>query len=116
MYMAIGGGIRGTKTIACLALFVTLCRIFPRSRWAVVRKDLPTIRRNVLPSMEKIRLWAGGFVGELNQSNWTYTCANGSQILLFAEQFTQDPELERWKGLEVNGFDLEEASELNEKS
>jgi hypothetical protein len=116
LFLGIGGGIRGTKTFACLIAFIILCRIYPRSRWAVVRKDLPTIRRNVLPSMDKLRLMSGGFVGDLNMSTWSYPCANGSVILLFAEQFIQDPELERWKGLEVNGFDLEEGSELNKKS
>lgn len=115
-YLAIGGGIRGTKTVTCLATLVTLARLFPRSRWAVVRRDLPTLRRNVVPSMEKVRLWSGGFVGPLNQSTWSYRCANGSEVLLFPEQFVQDPELERWKGLEVNGFDAEEANELNEKT
>lgn len=115
-FMAIGGGIRGTKSFACISAIILLCRIYPRSRWAIVRKDLPTLRRNVLPTLEKLRVMSGGFVGQLNQSVWTYTCANGSEIILFAEQFQQDPELERWKGLEVNGFDLEEANELNEKS
>jgi hypothetical protein len=115
-YLGFGGGIRGTKTIACLSMLVILSRMFPRSRWAVVRKDLPTLRRNVVPSMEKVKLWSGGFVGPLNQSIWTYPCANGSQILLFPEQFIQDPELERFKGLEVNGFDLEEGNELNIKT
>jgi hypothetical protein len=115
-FLGIGGGIRGTKTFACLSAIIILCRIYPRSRWAVVRKDLPTLRRNVVPSMNKLLIMSGGFVGELNQSVWTYTCANGSEIILFPEQFIQDPELERWKGLEVNGFDLEECSELSEKA
>ncbi len=115
-FLAIGGGIRGTKTFACISALIILCRIYPRSRWAIVRKDLPTLRRNVVPSINKLRIMSGGFVGELNQSIWTYTCANGSELILFPEQFIQDPELERWKGLEVNGFDLEDCSELNEKS
>lgn len=115
-FLAIGGGIRGTKTICVLTCLIILCRIFPRSRWAIVRTDLPTLRRNVVPAMDKIILWSGGFVGDLNQSTWSYTCANGSVILLFAEQFVQDPDLDRWKGLEVNGFALEEGNELNEKS
>lgn len=115
-FLAIGGGIRGTKTICVLVCLTILCRMFPRSRWAIVRTDMPTLRRNVIPAMDKIVLWSGGFVGPLNQSTWTYTCANGSQLLLFAEQFAQDPELNRWKGLEVNGFALEEGNELSEKS
>lgn len=115
-FLAIGGGIRGTKSFACISVLIILCRLYPRSRWAIVRKDLPTIRRNVLPTIEKLRVMSGGFVGPLNMSTWSYPCANGSVLILFAEQFIQDPGLERWKGLEVNGFDLEECSELNEKS
>jgi hypothetical protein len=114
LYMAMGGGIRGTKTWSTLAVLVILCRIYPRSRWAVVRKDLPTLRRNTVPSMNKLRERCEGFVGELNQSNWTYTCINGSEILLFPESFASDPLLERWLGLEVNGFLFEEANEMTE--
>lgn len=113
-YLAIGGGIRGTKTFAVLAAVFMLCRMFPRSRWAIVRKDLPTLRRNLLPSFYKIR--PAGFVSDFNQQIWIARCKNGSEIILFPEGFERDPDLERWKGLEVNGFVLEEASELVEKS
>jgi hypothetical protein len=113
LYLAMGGGIRGTKTFGFLIAIVLLCRMFPGSRWAIVRKDLATLRRNTLPSFNKIKDLTGGFVGDMNQSDWIARCKNGSQILFFAESFAIDPEQERWKGLEVNGFLLEEASELN---
>ena len=93
-----------------------LCREYPGSRWAIVRKDLPTLRKNTLPSLQKLLLHYGNFVGPLNQSTWTWTCINGSEIMFFPESFSKDPELNRWKGLEVNGFVLEEANELNESS
>jgi hypothetical protein len=116
-YIAMGGGIRGTKTFGMLAILVVLCKLFPGSRWAIVRTDLPTLRRNVVPSVNKIRaMGLEGEMGELNQSIWTWTFTNGSQILLFPESYSKDPDLERWKGLEVNGFLLEEASELQEAS
>lgn len=112
-----GGGIRGTKTWGMLGIILTLCRVFPRSRWAIVRKDLPTLRRNTVPSFNKLREeYFGGFVSEINQSDWTATCSNGSQIIFFSESLDIDPDLSRWKGLEVNGFLLEEADELAEKS
>lgn len=113
LYIAMGGGIRGTKTFGFLITIILLCRMFPGSRWAIVRKDLATLRRNTLPSFNKIKNMTGGFVGDMNQSDWIARCKNGSQILFFAESFNIDPDLERWKGLEVNGFLLEEASELN---
>lgn len=116
LYVAMGGGIRGTKTFGTLGAFILLCKLFPGSRWAVVRKDLPTLRRNTIPSFYKLNAMMGGYMSKVNQSTWTSTAPNGSQIIFFPEGFQQDPDLERWKGLEVNGFDLEECSELNEKS
>ena len=112
-----GGGIRGTKTWGTMLAVFALCRIFPRSRWAIVRKDLPTLRRNTVPSFNKLREELGtDFVGEINGTTWTATCKNGSEIIFFPESLDIDPDLSRWKGLEVNGFILEEADELAEKS
>lgn len=116
LYLAMGGGIRGTKTWGVLSLVVILCRIYPGSRWAIVRKDLPTLRRNTIPSFNKLRDRCHGFVDDLNQGTWSYRCANGSEIIMFPESFKTDPELERWRGLEVNGFVLEEANELQQAS
>lgn len=115
-YVGMGGGIRGTKTYGMLIVLIALCRMYPGSRWAIVRKDLQTLRRNTQPTLDKIRLTCARFVGELNQSDWTYTCANGSQIIFFGANEDRDPDLNRWRGLEVNGFLLEEANELEEKS
>lgn len=112
--LAYGGGIRSGKTYALLAVLFALCRIFPRSRWAIVRKDLPTLRRNTIPSFNKLR--PRTFVEEINQTTWTARCTNGSEILFFPESLDVDPDLDRWKGLEVNGFALEEANELDVKS
>lgn len=115
-FIGTGGGIRGGKSFGTLATLITLHRMFPRARSAIVRKDLPTLRRNIIPTMDKLRLMSGGFIGPLNMSTWSYPTANGGDILLFAEQATHDPSLERWRGLEVNWFLLEEASELQEAS
>ncbi len=114
LYLALGGGIRGTKTWGVLSIIFLLCRIFPGSRWAIVRKDLPTLRRNIIPSMAKLRMTCAGFIGDLNMSTWSYMCSNGSEIILFPESISTDPDLDRWKGLEVNGFVLEEANEMTE--
>lgn len=117
LYIGMGGGIRGTKTFGMLIVLVILCKLYPGSRWAIVRSDLPTLRRNVVPSIGKLRMMGlQNEMAELNQSVWSYKFFNGSEILLFPESFQQDPDLERWKGLEVNGFLLEEGSELQEAS
>lgn len=113
-YLMYGGAIRGGKTYVALALAQILCRVFPGSRWAVVRQDLPTLRRNTLPAWKKVAV--PGFAGPVNQGDWSVTCSNGSVIFFFSESIRDDPDLDRWKGLEVNGFVLEEANELDERS
>lgn len=111
-YFLAGGAIRGAKTVGGLAILWTLCRIFPRSRWAVVRKDLPTLKRNTVPTFEKFK--PQPFVGEIQKQDWVCRCSNGSEILFFPESFSEDRALNRWRGLEVNGFFSDEANELQQ--
>lgn len=109
-----GGAIRGGKTFAGIGALLLLCKKYPKSRWAIVRDSLPTLKRNTIPSFNKV--CPQSFVKSYNQDTQTVTFNNGSQIIFFAENYDDDKELNRWKGLEVNGFLLEEVNELNEKS
>jgi hypothetical protein len=113
-YLLYGGAIRGGKTVCALLLCIILARMYKGSRWAIVRKDLPTIKRNTLPSFKRIA--PEGFVGEVNRTDWYVDCSNGSRIIFFSESIDRDPDLDRWKGLEVNGFVLEECNEITEAS
>ena len=113
LYMMYGGGIRGGKTYLELSILFILCRIFPRSRWAIVRKNLMVLRQNILPAFNKLR---PEFVSSVNQQTWISKCKNGSEIILFPESFDIDKDLDRFKGLEVNGFLIDEANELQEKT
>lgn len=115
-----GGGIRGTKTWGSLAVLIALCKIFPGSRWGVVRKDLKRLRDTTIPSFEKLRTLTGGFMGPVQQSgeneSWIARATNGSAILFRGENIDKDPELLRFHGYEVNGFLAEEADELSERT
>ncbi len=111
-FVLFGGAIRGGKTFSLLALFLILCRAFPGSRWAIVRKDLPTIKRNLYPSWDKIK--PTRFIEKHNNETHTVTMKNGSQIIFYPENYVQDKNLDRWKGLEVNGFGFEEINECQQ--
>src|ERR1035438_3051147 len=99
-----GGGIRGTKTWGTLAAIILLCRMYPRSRWCVVRKDLQRVRDTVLPTFAKLSEHAGTFIGPVNQQRWEAECSNGSVILFRGESIDKDPDLLRFHGYEVNGL------------
>jgi hypothetical protein len=113
-FMALGGAIRGTKTFTVLMTVFMLMKRYPRSRHIVVRKDLPVIRRNIVPPIEKLRAKTGSDfrVGDLNMTSWEYTAANGAKLLLVPESIKDDPELEKFHGLEANTITLEESNEL----
>lgn len=114
-YLLFGGGIRCGKTAVGMAMLFLFMKMWPGSRWAIVRNSLPTLRRNTIVSYEKFRPTHFMPYG-IHTPTWTVTATNGSQLLFFAESIATDPELNRWRGLEVNGFLLEEANELQEAS
>lgn len=93
-----------------------LCKVYPGSRWAIIRKDLQRLRDTTIPSFDKLRALTGGFAGPVNQQRWEAECTNGSVILFRGENIDKDPELLRFHGYEVNGFLNEEADELSERT
>lgn len=110
-----GGAIRGGKTWWLLLTMIRLCSQYPNSRWVIVRESLPTLKRNTIPSFKKILAeGVSPFVKNFNQDTYTVTFTNGSELMFMAESFDQDKDLERFKGLEINGAGCEEISELQE--
>jgi hypothetical protein len=113
-YILFGGSIRGGKTYAALGAILLLSKIFPGSRWVVVRDTLQNLKLTTIPSF--LKLCPTSFLARFNQDTMTATLTNGSTILFFGEGFSEDKELLRFRGLECNGFVLEECNELQEST
>lgn len=111
-----GGAIRGGKTYFLISTFLTLCRVFPNSRYVIIRESLPQIRINLLSIFEKLvpKKWTAQMPSQSN--NWTWKCTNGSKIIFFSENYDRDKDLERFKGLEADGFGIDEISEIQEET
>lgn len=108
-----GGGIRGGKSFFLLLTIITYCFKYPGSRWLVLRESMPTLKRNLFPTF--IKLLDMGFrqyVKEWNQSTQEVTFTNGSQIIFMAESYADDKELNRFRGLEINGAGIDEINEV----
>lgn len=113
-FIMYGGSIRGGKTFAGIGALLLLAKKYPKSKWVIVRTDLQTLKRNTIPSFWKVCPRA--FVKHYNQETQTVTFTNDSQIIFFGENYADDKDLNRWRGLECNGFLLEELNELQYKS
>ncbi|MCA6489117.1 MAG: hypothetical protein IM551_03720 [Chitinophagaceae bacterium] len=110
-----GGAIRGGKTYFLILIGFTLAFKYPRSRWLFLRQSLPTLKRTLLVTFNEF-LYNGfsQFVKDFNQQTGVVTLTNGSQFIFMAESFDTDKELNRFRGLEINGALVDEANEINE--
>lgn len=111
-YLFYGGAIRGGKTFACLIALILLCRIFPGSKWYVIRKSFPTLNETTIPALQKILGKSKKWVWNRDKSNYYVEYKNGSRIFFAGEDIARDPELKWLLGLEANGFFLEQVEEL----
>lgn len=109
-----GGAVGGMKTVTLLMLLCLLCKVYPGSRWLVVRKDRPVLVRNTLPSFWKFCPKPFFHPSRYNGQEMKATAANGSQIIFMSENISKDPELTAFDGLEINGALIEEAQETSE--
>lgn len=112
-----GGGIRSGKSFFLLLTILTYCFKYNKSRWLILRQSMPTLKRNLFPSFQELLdMGFQQYVREWNQSTHTVTFSNGSQILFMAESFNEDKELNRFRGLEINGAGIDEINEIQEKT
>ena len=112
-----GGAIRGGKSYWLLLTFISLCSKYPKSRWVIIRESLPTLKRTLLVTLQSI-LNEGlqQHIKEFNRDTYTLTFLNGSQIIFMAESFADDKELNRFRGLEVNGGGFDEINECRQET
>lgn len=114
-YLFYGGAIRGGKTYACLICFILLCRMFPGSKWVVIRKSFTSLSETSIPTMHKILGRSARWKWNRDKANYYVEfLPNGSKIFFAGEDFMRDPKLNWLLGFEANGFFLEQVEELQE--
>lgn len=114
-YLFYGGSIRSGKTYCLLICLIILCKLFPGSKWVVIRKSFPALAETTIPTCEKI-LGRGALVKwSRDKSNYFVEfLKTNSRIYFIGEDFARDPKLTWMLGFECNGFLLEQIEELQE--
>lgn len=112
-----GGAIRGGKTYCLLLTFIALASRYRKSRWVIVRSSLPTLQKTTLVTFNQLVVSGlSPHIKSFNKETVTITFSNDSQIIFMSESYDSDKELNRFRGLECNGFGLEEVNELREET
>lgn len=111
-----GGAIRGAKSHWGCMEIISLCFAYPNSRWAMIRKDRVVLEATLLKTFTENFLNKGWqqHVVSFPQDTLVLTWDNGSQILFMGENFDRDKDLNRFKGLEINGAFVDEVNETQE--
>lgn len=110
-----GGAIRGGKTYVSLFILMVLCKMYPGSRWHVVREDMPALKGTSITSLEKLIGGSLNWHWRRDSSDYYVEYVNKSRIYFKGENFSQDPHLNDFLGLETNGIMMEQLEELTEK-
>jgi len=111
-----GGAIRGAKSFwGCLEI-TGFCHTWDNSRWFMLRKDRVVLEATLLKTYIENFLDRGwsAYVKSFTKDDLVLTWNNNSQILFMGENYERDKELNRFKGLEINGGFVDEINETQE--
>jgi hypothetical protein len=110
-----GGAIRGGKSFWLCLMFHSLAMMYEGSKWVMIRKSLPTLKKTLIPSFFKLyHMGINHYIEKFNNQDYIVYYKNGSQILFMAESYDTDKELNRFRGLEINGAGFDEINECQE--
>ncbi len=112
-----GGAIRGGKTFVQMFILLILCKLYPGSKWYIVRESWTKLKDTSIPSMQKL-LKGSTFVKRWKRSSGDYFVEfhNGSRIYFFSENYSNNKDGENFLGLECSGFLLEQIEELQKQT
>ena len=113
-----GGAVRGSKSYWGCMEIISMCFQFPGSRWLMCRESWQNILGKLLVTFTQNFLDKGfdNHIKVFNKETYTLTWKNGSQIVFMPESFDSDKELNRFKGLEINGAFIDEVNEIREET
>lgn len=113
-----GGAIRGAKSHWGCMEIITLCFQYPNSRWLMLRESWGNVEGKLLITFNENFIDKGfsQYIRSFNMNTYTLTWNNGSQIVFMAESYNNDKELNRFRGLEINGAFIDELNEIREET
>jgi hypothetical protein len=112
-----GGAIRGGKSYWLILMFHSFCIQYPGSKWLLLRESGPTLERTLIPTFDKLcDQGLHPYIQSFNRKSLEVTYHNGSKLIFMAENYDHDKDLNRFRGLEINGAGVDELNEIQEET
>lgn len=109
-FILFGGAMGGSKTYWLIADCLKYMHMYPDNRGVLVRKTRGELKKNLIPSFEEV--CNPRVIKKFNRSDLEVTFRNGSKLYFMEAATATDKQFERFKGMEVGWFGIDEASEV----
>lgn len=108
-YQCLSGGYGSGKTLLICMKLLYLSITFPKTRWAIIRKELKTLKKTTMESFFKI--FPSEIIARHSDSDGETELTNGSTFIwLGLDRFSEQDV----KSLELNGAFIDQAEEIDE--
>lgn len=109
-----GGAIRGAKSFTNSLALLTLCKMFPYSKWSVHRKDLTILESTTIETITKITQGLPNWHWSRKPGNYHLTYKpNGSRLLFVGANESRDKDFTDTLGLEINGAFFDQLEDVS---
>lgn len=103
------------KTDVAAHIVISICHAFPKTYWPVIRQNLSTAKKSVIPSylsmLDKMNFKEGEDY-KYNRTDYFIQFRNGSVIPFIEADITKDRDGKKIKGINATGNHIDEADEL----
>lgn len=109
-----GGAIRGAKSFTNSLALLTLCKIYPYSKWSVHRKDMTILESTTIETISKITHGMSNWQWSRKPGNYHLTYKpNGSRLLFVGANESRDKDFTDTLGLEINGAFFDQLEDVS---
>jgi len=109
-----GGAIRGAKSFTNSLALLTLCKQYPLSKSAVIRKDMTILEATTIETINKIIQGSKNWQWSKRPGNYHLTYKpNDSRLLFIGANESRDKDFTDTLGLEINGVFFDQMEEVS---
>lgn len=111
-----GGAIRGAKSFTNSLALLTLCKMYPLSKWSIHRKDMTILESTTIETIGKIIQGQKNWHWSKKPGNYHLTYKpNGARILFVGANESRDKDFTDTLGLEINGAFFDQLEDVSKE-